>query len=296
MASLARQKQPHFVLISLMAQGHMMPMVDMARLIAERGVMVSLVTTPYNASRFDTTISRAKESGLPIDLVQIPFPCQEVGLPIGCENLDSLPSRDPLRKFYKALSLLQEPVENYLRKQKLHPSCIISDKAHWWTSKTAQKFNVPRIVFHGMCCFSLLSSHNVKAYNAHNSVTSDLEPFVVPGLPHRIEITKAQLPGTFHGCAEELSKVLEKKVGCIGPVSLCNKNNMDRFSRGNKASIDERQCLEWLESMKPRSVIYACLGSHCRLVPSQLIELALGLEVSRQPFIWVVKTSEKHLE
>ncbi|CAN6576685.1 unnamed protein product [Malus baccata var. baccata] len=328
MASLARQKQPHFVLIPLMAQGHMMPMVDTARLIAERGVMVSLVTTPYIASRFDTTISRAKESGLPIDLVQIPFPCQEVGLPIGCENLDSLPSRDPLRKFYKALSLLQEPVENYLRKQKLDPSYIISDKALWWTSKTAQKFNVPRIVFHGMCCFSLLSSHNVKAYNAHNSVTSDFEPFVVPGLPHRIEITKAQLPGTFvtqtdlddfrdkiqeaeltsyavvvnsfdeleHGCAEELSKVLEKKVWCIGPVSLCNKNNMDRFSRGNKASIDERQCLEWLESMKPRSVIYACLGSHCRLVPSQLIELALGLEASRQPFIWVKWLVEERFE
>ncbi|XP_009341087.2 UDP-glycosyltransferase 73D1 [Pyrus x bretschneideri] len=328
MASLARQKQPHFVLIPLMAQGHMMPMVDMARLIAERGVIVSLVTTPYNASRFDTTISRAKESGLPIDLVQIPFPRQEVGLPIGCENLDSLPLRDLLRKFYKALSLLQEPVENYLRKKKFHPSCIISDKALWWTLKTAQKFNVPRIVFHGMCCFSLLSSHNVKAYNAHNSVTSDFEPFVVPGLPHRIEITKAQLPGPFvtqtdfddfrdkiqeaeltsyavvvnsfdeleHGCAEELSKLLEKKVWCIGPVSLCNKNNMDRFSRGNKASIDERQCLEWLESMKPRSVIYACLGSLCRLVPSQLIELALGLEASRQPFIWVVKTSEKYLE
>ncbi|XP_050143828.1 UDP-glycosyltransferase 73D1-like [Malus sylvestris] len=328
MASLARQKQPHFVLIPLMAQGHMIPMVDMARLIAERGVMVSLVTTPNNASRFDTTISRARESELPIVLVEIPFPCQAVGLPIGCENLDTLPSRDLLRKFYKALSLLQEPVEKYLREHNLHPSCIISDKALSWTSKTAQKFNVPRIVFHGMCCFSLLSSHNVKACNAHNSVTSDSEPFVVPGLPQRIEITKAQLPGEFvtlpdlndfrdkiqeaeltsygvvvnscdeleHGCAEELSKVLGKKLWCIGPVSLCNKSNLDRFSRGNKPLIDQRQCLEWLELMKPRSVIYACLGSLCRLVPAQLIELALGLEASGWPFIWVVKTSEKYLE
>jgi hypothetical protein len=41
--------QPHFVLIPLMAQGHMIPMIDMARLFAERGVIVSLVTTPYNA-------------------------------------------------------------------------------------------------------------------------------------------------------------------------------------------------------------------------------------------------------
>lgn len=330
MASQARhQEQPHFVLMPLMAQGHMIPMIDMARLFAERGVMVSLVTTPYNASRFESCISRARDqSGLPISIVKIPFPCQEVGLPMESESLDTLPSRTLLRRFFKALSMLQEPLEKYLEDQKIKPWCIISDKALSWTSKTAQKFNIPRIVFHGMCCFSLLSSHNIKLYNAHTSVASDFEPFVVPGLPHRIEITKAQLPGAFvpqpnlddfrdknqeaeakcygvvvnsfnaleHGCAEELEKVLDKKVWCIGPVYLCNKSNSDRFSRGNKSSIDETQCLQWLESMEPRSVIYACLGSLCRLVPAQLMELGLGLEASGKPFIWVVKTCAKYEE
>lgn len=52
----------------------------------------------------------------------------------------------------------------------------------------------------------------------------------------------------------------------------------------------------WLESKKPSSVIYACLGSLCRLVPAQLIELGLGLEASNQPFIWVIKTGERYLE
>lgn len=173
-----------------------------------------------------------------------------------------------------------------------------------------------------MGCFSLLSSHNIKYYNAHQSVTSDSQPFVIPGLPQRIEITKAQLPGTFvtlpdiddfrdkiqeaeltaYGVVvnsfDELEnervelyrKAINKKVWCVGPVSLCNKENLDKFERGNKAPIDAHQCLEWLNSMKPRSVIYACLGSLCRLVPSQLIELGLGLEASNQPFIWVVKT------
>jgi hypothetical protein len=49
----------------------------------------------------------------------------------------------------------------------------------------------------------------------------------------------------------------------------------------------------WLDSKKPRSVIYACLGSLCRLVPAQLIELGLGLEASNQPFIWVIKTGDQ---
>ncbi|XP_002519422.2 UDP-glycosyltransferase 73D1 [Ricinus communis] len=320
--------QPHFVLVPLMAQGHMIPVIDMARLIAEKGVIVSLMTTPYNASRFDRIIYRAEESGLPIRLVQIPFPCQEVGLPIGYENLDTLPSRDLLKKFFTALAKLQQPLESILEHATPPPSCIISDKCLSWTSRTAQRFNIPRIVFHGMSCFSLLSSHNVRFSNAHLSVSSDSEPFLVPNMPQSFQVTRCQLPGSFvslpdiddvrnkmqeaestafgvvvnsfneleNGCAEAYEKAIKKKVWCIGPVSLCNRRNLDKFERGNKASIDEKQCLEWLDSKKPRSVIYACLGSLCRLEPSQLIELGLGLEASKKPFIWVAKTGEKTSE
>ncbi|KAK7392513.1 hypothetical protein VNO78_20955 [Psophocarpus tetragonolobus] len=314
--------QPHFVLVPLFAQGHMIPMVDMAKMLAEQGVIVTLLSTPQNASRFEQTIYRASQSGLPIHLLQIPFPCQQVGLPLGCENLDTLPSRNLLRKFYNALDMLQEPLEQYLQHHASPPSCIISDKCLSWTSITASKFNVPRLVFHGMSCFSLLSSYNIKLRNAHLSVNSDSEPFVIPGLPQKVEITRAQLPGAFvalpdlddfrdkmvqaemsangivvnsfeeleQGCAEEYEKVMNKRVWCIGPVSLCNKERLDKFERGNKPSIEEKQCLEWLNLMEPRSVIYVCLGSLCRLVPLQLIELGLALEASNRPFIWVVKT------
>ncbi|KAG5243291.1 UTP-glucose glucosyltransferase family protein [Salix suchowensis] len=320
--------QLHFVLIPLMAQGHMIPMIDMARLISERGVTVSLVTTPHNASRFASTIERGRESGLPIRIIQIPFPCEEVGLPIGYENLDTLPSRDLLTKFYIAVAKLQQPLELILQSANPRPSCIISDKCLSWTTKTAQRFNIPRIVFHGMCCFSLLSSHNIRLHKAHLTVASDSEPFEVPGMPESFKVTKAQLPGSFvslpdlddvrnkmqeaestaygvvvnsfdkleHGCAEEYEKALKKKVWCIGPVSLCNRKNLDKFERGNKASIDKKKCMEWLDSMETGSVIYACLGSLCRLVPSQLIELGLGLEASNRPFIWVVKTGDRDSE
>ncbi|PRQ43690.1 putative hexosyltransferase [Rosa chinensis] len=239
MASQARQKeQPHFVLVPLMAQGHMIPMIDIARLFAEPGVIVSLVTTPYKASRFESCISRARDqSGLPISIVKISFSCQEVGLPMGSESLDTLLSRNLLRKFFKALSMLQEPLEKYLEDQKLQPWCIISDKALSWTSKLKQ---LRSSIFQGL--FSMESKSFGVVVNSFNA----------------LEL----------GCAEELEKVFDKKVWCIGLVSLCYKSYSEKFSRGNKSSIDESQCLQWLESMQPRSVIYVCLGSLCRLVPS----------------------------
>lgn len=306
-------------------------MVDMAKILSQQGVIVSFITTPHNASRFNTVIDRAKsESSAELQLVQIPFPWQEVGLPPGCESLDTLSSKTLLDKFYKALGMLQKPIEDFLQKNDPLPiSCIISDKCLYWTSSTAQKFNVPRIVFHGMGCFSLLTSHNVKLYKPHLSVSSDAESFLVPRLPHKIKVTKAQLPGEFislnpdmdhvrekmkeaeetafgvvvntfteleHGFAEEYKRSINKKIWCIGPLSACNKKSLDKFERGNKARIDEQKCLEWLDSMNPGSVIYACLGSLCRLVPRQLIELGLGLESSNRPFIWVIKTEEKSHE
>lgn len=304
----------------------MIPMIDMARLFADHDIKVSLVTTPHNASRFTTIINRSKDMGLDIQLIQIPFPSEEVGLPIGCENLDSVPSRDLIRNFYKALNMLQNPLENFLKDQITPPSCIISDKCLSWTSQTAQKFGVPRLVFHGMCCFSLLSSHNLKIHRPYLNVKSDTERFVVPGLPLRIEIAKNQLPGAFvqlpdlddirsqmqeaessaygvvvnsfaeleHGCVEEYEKAINKKVWCIGPVSLCNKNVMDMYQRGNKPSIDDKTCLKWLDTMKNKSVLYCCLGSQCRLIASQLIEIGLGLEASKRPFIWVIKIADQN--
>ncbi|KAF8395306.1 hypothetical protein HHK36_019249 [Tetracentron sinense] len=314
--------QLHFILIPLMAQGHMIPMIDMARLFAERGVIVTLVTTPLNAFRFESTIDRATKSGLQIRLIKIRFPCAEVGLPEGCENIDILPSPDMGKQFYSATRMLQQPLEQLLGELKPLPSCMISDTALPWTSEIARKFQIPRLVFHGTSCFTLICSHNLVHYKVHERVTSESESFVLPGMPDRIEFTKAQLPVPFNISVDQIieaentaygvvansfyelepeyvkeyQKVKENKVWCIGPVSLCNKETVDKVDRGNKTSIDEDQCLKWLDSREPNSVVYACLGSLSRLIPSQLIELGLGLEASNRPFIWVIRRDQKSLD
>ncbi|KAL9993321.1 putative trans-zeatin O-beta-D-glucosyltransferase [Helianthus debilis subsp. tardiflorus] len=48
-----------------------------------------------------------------------------------------------------------------------------------------------------------------------------------------------------------------------------------------------------IDSQENGSVIYACLGSISRVEPAQLIELALALESSKRPFIWVVRAGHK---
>ncbi|KAJ4723650.1 Glycosyltransferase [Melia azedarach] len=315
----------HFAVFPFMQQGHLIPMIDIAKLLAQRGVIITIFTTPLNAARFKATVDRAVESGLQIQILQLQFPCVEAGLPEGCENVDKLPSLESLPKFYTAVEMLQEQVEKAFVQLKPKPNCIISDMHIPYTPHIAGKFNIPWIAFHGMGCFGFVCWRNVFFSNVLEGITSDSEYFAIPGLPDKVEFTKPQVtsPGqqmkavwekldAVHESAygaivnsfeelepayvKEYRKIKQDKLWCIGPVSLHNKDYLDRAERGKKASVDEHTCLNWLDSKNPRSVIYACLGSLNNLILSQLIELGLGLEASNRPFIWVIRDGETSKE
>ncbi|XP_027336799.1 hydroquinone glucosyltransferase-like [Abrus precatorius] len=49
------------------------------------------------------------------------------------------------------------------------------------------------------------------------------------------------------------------------------------------------ECLRWLENQVPNSVLYVSFGSGGTLSQDQLNELALGLEISGQKFLWAVR-------
>ncbi|KNA12652.1 hypothetical protein SOVF_123020 [Spinacia oleracea] len=313
-------QQLHFVMFPLMAPGHMIPMIDMAKLIAKHGILITIVTTPVNATRFKSSIDRAAKGGLNIRVSQLEFPWQEAGLPEGCENVDMLPSLSYAINFIQAAANLEEPMEKLLHELQPKPSCLISDFGFTWTTEVARRFNIPRIVFHGMSCCSLLSLHNMITYNVIGNLNSDTESFLVPGLPDNIELTKTQVPNAVHQAADPLRvemREAERKafgvvvnsfeelepeyfkrckeakgktnIWCVGPVSLCNQDELDKGERGNKAALAVDQCMKWLDLHKPKSVMYACLGSLCNVVASQVMQLAFGLEASNKPFIFALR-------
>ncbi|XP_004497577.1 UDP-glycosyltransferase 73C3-like [Cicer arietinum] len=313
-------KNLHFVLFPLMSQGHMIPMMDIAKILSKQNITVTIITTPQNASRFTQTFSRSK-----IRLVELQFPSKELNLPKGCENLDMLSSLSSSLSFFNAANstFLQDPVEKIFEKLTPLPSCIISDMCLHYTSNIATKFNVPRISFLGQSCFTLFCLYNLGIHrNVLKNITDENEKFFLPGIVDKIEMTKAMIPrkgnekdenwkdfyaktaaaesvsyGVVMNSFEELEmeyakgykRVKNGKVWCIGPVSLSNKDDLDKGDRGKKSSIDEHFCMKWLDLNESKSVIYVCLGSICNLTTLQLIELGLGLEACNRPFIWVIR-------
>ncbi|CAL1398221.1 unnamed protein product [Linum trigynum] len=278
MGSLTMTPQvTHFVLFPFMAQGHLIPMVDIAKLLASRpGVHVTIVTTPLNAARIKSSIDRAvNESHLLINLVQLRFPCSEAGLPENCENIDMLPTLNSAIGIFKAAALMEPEVESLFETLNPPPSCIISDFCLAYTNRVAKKFSVPRISFHGFCCFNLLCLHCIKLHGEEVdrlSAGSEDEYFVLPGFPGGIEYTRAQLPmrpanggsgetkdevvvdditkaesdayGVIVNTFEELEaeylkgykEAKQGRVWCVGPVSLTNRLELDKLERGNSSS------------------------------------------------------------
>ncbi|KAL0438176.1 UNVERIFIED_CONTAM: UDP-glycosyltransferase 73C3 [Sesamum latifolium] len=331
MSSIQEQK-PHVVMLPFLAQGHIIPMVDLARLLAKRRVTISILTTPVNAGRFQSVIDRAIGTGLDIHVHHLKFPCSEVGLPDGCENFDMLTSADDVIKIFKAIDMLKDQVEESLRQLKPSPNCLIADACFpSWSTNVPLKLNIPRTLFYATNCFSQLCKQILNTCKVLEAVTSDTEYFVMPGFPDRIELTKAQIRGapnnpsfewdefwnemraaeeaafgsvfanTFEELESEYIKIYKKNTGKrawgVGPVSLCNEDYSDKVERGNNVSVAENdRCLKWLDSKEPGSVVYVCLGSQFTPATSQLIELALGLESSNKPFIWVLKNASEQSE
>ncbi|KAL5705640.1 hypothetical protein ACHQM5_023918 [Ranunculus cassubicifolius] len=318
--------QLHIFFFPFMAHGHIIPMIDIARLFATRGTKSTIITTPLNALHFRETIDRDKQSGLDIQIQTIPFPSKEVGLPEGCEDQGSVPTPELMPNFFQAIDLLEPPFEKLL--EEIRPDCVVGDMFLTWTTDVSKKFGIPRLVFHGKCYFPLCVSENIKRLSPHEKVRSDSETFVVPGLPDKIEMTRSEMPKrdaaknrfaemqakvaetevTSYGVlvnsfyemepayAEYYKKDMGRRAWNIGPVSLYNRNFINKAHRGKKAAIDEHVCLNWLDRKEPNSVLYISFGSIFRIGAAQLVEIAKGLEASKVSFIWVIRTRDDEKE
>jgi hypothetical protein len=109
-------KKPHFVVIPWPGTSHIIPIVDVACLLAAHGAPVTVITTPASAQLVQGRVERARKgSPAGITVAAIPFPGAEAGLPDGCERLDHVPSADLVPRFFDAGKLFGQAVARHCR-------------------------------------------------------------------------------------------------------------------------------------------------------------------------------------
>ncbi|PNX94200.1 hydroquinone glucosyltransferase-like protein [Trifolium pratense] len=85
------------------------------------------------------------------------------------------------------------------------------------------------------------------------------------------EAVKVQVEGSINGS--------HPPVYMVGPIM---QQNCDNTQNGS-------ECLSWLDEQKQSSVVFVSFGSGGTISQNQMNELALGLELSCQKFLWVVR-------
>ncbi|KAK2995221.1 hypothetical protein RJ640_006960 [Escallonia rubra] len=308
----------HAVFLPYMAPGHMMPLVDIARVFAAHGLRVTIITTKMNAQSFKNAIERDIRAGHQIAIEVLHFPAIEAGLPEGCENISKSPTPEMTIKLFHAIEMLQPQIEELIRK--CSPDCIASDVLFYWTTDVAAELGIPRLAFSGSGFFNMCVAYCIEHHQPHKHIKLETEPFVVPNMPDQLVLTRSQLPdivktrNKFSELFDKLKEAERKSFGMlvnsfyeletayadyhrkvigikawhVGPVSLLKGGQDDKAERGDEPSVSKHSCLSWLNSKKPNSVLYICFGSLTRFSKTQLNEIASALESTGQFFIWVV--------
>lgn len=73
----------------------------------------------------------------------------------------------------------------------------------------------------------------------------------------------------------------------LGPLLASNRLG----DSGGNFWAEDPSCLKWLDQQPLQSVIYIAFGSTAIFDPTQFYELALALELSSRPFLWVVRSN-----
>ncbi|XP_038902239.1 LOW QUALITY PROTEIN: soyasapogenol B glucuronide galactosyltransferase-like [Benincasa hispida] len=313
----------NIIFLPFVSHGHLIPLVDVATLFAELGVIVTIVTTDANAALFRSKIHRDSVSGSRIRLHTIPWPAARVGLSPAIQNL-STATPMAMPKVLEAFLMLQPQLEDLIHE--MRPDCIVADIFYPWTTKVAAELGIPRLAFNGSSFFGYCAEECIRAHKPHLEVESNNDKFKLPGLPDVIEMTKSQLPSwittqddfsrffdvikeserqcygiimnSFHelesSYEEHMNKVLGIKTWSIGPVSLlANKEVEDKEYRGGNPSIETTNLLQWLNEKEPKSVLYINFGSLVQTNPNQITEIAHAIRESSHNFIWVVKRNNE---
>ncbi|KAK7830835.1 udp-glycosyltransferase 92a1 [Quercus suber] len=189
---------------------------------------------------------------------------------------------------------LEAPFHSLVRditdKEGKPPLCIISDVFFGWAVNVAHSIGCASITF--TTCGAYGTSAYISFWLNLPHRFSESDEFALPGFPDRCQFRTSQLHPFARAADENTSNFPVWTIGPLLPSAAskkCSDSNIFRQRTGKKHGISPEKCIEWLNLHHPGTVLYISFGSQNTISASQMMELALGLEASGKPFIWVLR-------
>lgn len=292
-----------------LAFGHILPYLELAKHIAEKGHQISFISTPRNIQRLPKLPSSLSPL---INFVKFPLPRDE-NLPENAEATTDLPY-DKVQFLKKAFDLLQEPMTQLL--QSSTPDWIIYDFAPHWLPPIAAQLNISRAFF---CIFnawtmsffgpSEMLLHGYRTRKEEGDLTAPPKWFPfgskIAYRPYEVKRIFDNVSQNASGVSDGFrlgSAIYGSDVLLIRSCVELEADWLNLFGQINRKPIIPigllppsvqdiedntwQEIRDWLEQREKGSVVYIALGSEVALTQDELTELALGLELSGLPFFW----------
>ncbi|CAJ1940289.1 unnamed protein product [Sphenostylis stenocarpa] len=309
-----KEEKLHIVMFPWLAFGHMIPNLELAKLIAGKGHHVSFVSTPRNIQR----LPKLSQNLVPlIKFVNLPLPTVQ-NLPQNAEATTDVPY-DAVQYLKKAYDALEEPFTRFLESSKAH--WIFYDFVPFWAGSVASKFRIKSAFF---CifipsCVAFMGPPSVIVGN--DPIRTKPEDFTVPPswvpFPTTVAFRYFEIKKIFDimsvndsGVSDMYragSSILNCDIvvirGCTDfqpewfqvldniyqkPVLPAGQLVNTEFDNGEDNDI-WRWMEDWLDKQEHGRVVYVAFGSEAKPRQDEVAEIALGLEKSKLPFLWALR-------
>ncbi|XP_074562507.1 hydroquinone glucosyltransferase-like [Curcuma longa] len=296
---------PHLALLPTPGAGHLIPFTELAKiLVARHGFSVTIITLAASASKAQDAVL----SSLPPAIASLALPAVP---------LDDLPADAHI---VTIMCVAASRSGHFLRTElsRLQASsnlvALVCDIFATDAFAIARGLGVPPYMFFPSNLLTLSILLHLPELDASVACEyRDLpEPLRLPGcvpvpgpellepiqdrsseayrwmLHHGRQYRDAEgiIVNTFEALEPGAAKVLRQNEPGRPPVYLVGPLTRLLSAEGEK----DADCLRWLDRQPAGSVLFVSFGSAGTLSTVQMTELALGLEMSRERFLWVVRS------
>ncbi|XP_027076748.2 UDP-glycosyltransferase 83A1-like isoform X1 [Coffea arabica] len=307
---------PHVLVIPFPVQGHVIPLMELAQCLVEHGFIITFVNTEVTHER---VLDALADKGLLDDRIRL------VAIPDGLESEEERKIPGKLAEaIYRVMpGKLEELIREINASEEEPITCVIADQGLGWALEVAGKMGIRRAAFLTAAAASLVLGFRIPCLIDDGIIDHDGTPIkkqtlqLAPTMPLMntsdfvwARVANLALQKIIFGAMVQNNRLvkladwlicnstydlepgafdLAPEIKPIGPLLASNR-------LGNSAGhfwMEDSTCLEWLDKQPPGSVIYVAFGSFATFSKPQFEELALGLELTNRPFLWVLRQDTK---